>query len=75
MHNVSTGTPNIEKTLISVNNSRDIFIQGNFPLAGNRSFIHLTGINEGVVLKNNYFGRIGIVVDEESENKENLIIE
>lgn len=75
MHNVSTGTPDIEKPLISVNKSKDIFIQGNFPLAGNRSFIHLTGINEGVVLKNNYFGRIGIVVDEESENKENLIIE
>lgn len=75
MHNVSTGTPDIEKPLISVLNSKDLFIKGNFPVAGNRSFIKLDGKNEGVVLKNNYFGRIETVLDEKSEDKVNLIIE
>ncbi len=75
MHNVSTGTPDADKPLISVKDSKDLFIQGCFPMPGNRSFIQLDGKNEGIVLKNNYFGRIGTVVDAESKDKTNPIIE
>lgn len=75
MHNVSTGTPDVDKPLISVKDSKDLFIQGCFPMPGNRSFIQLDGKNEGIVLKNNYFGRIGTVLDAESKDKTNPIIE
>lgn len=75
MHNVWTGTPDAEKSLITIIDSRDMFIQGCFPMAGNSAFLRLDGKNEGVVLKNNYLQRIGKVLDERSEDRNNLIIE
>lgn len=75
MHNVWTGTPDVEKPFMHVKNSKDLFIQGCFPMPGNRSFIQLDGKNEGIVLKNNYFGRIDTVVDVEGNDKSKPIIE
>jgi len=75
MHNVWTGTPDAEKSLITIIDSRDMFIQGCFPMAGNSAFLRMDGKNEGVVLKNNYLQRIGKVLDERSEDRNNLIIE
>lgn len=75
MHNVWTGTPDPAQPLISVSDTRDLFVMGSVPMPGNRSFIKLEGTNEGVVLKNNYFGRIEKVLDDESSDRSNLVIE
>jgi polygalacturonase len=75
MHNVWTGTPDPAQPLISVSNTRDLIVMGSVPMPGNRSFIKLEGTNEGVVLKNNYFGRIEEVLDDESSDRSNLVIE
>lgn len=73
LNNVWTGTPDNEKPLITVQDSKDLIIQGCFPMAGNRSFLRLDGKNEGVVLMNNYLKRIGEVLDKQSEDKNNPV--
>jgi len=61
--------------LITISDSRDMFIQGCFPMKGNSAFLRMDGKNEGVVLKNNYIQRIGKILDERSEDRNKPIIE
>jgi len=75
IHNIWTGTPDAAKPLITISDSRDMFIQGCFPMTGNRAFLRMDGKNEGVVLKNNYIQRIGKILDERSEDRNKPIIE
>ena len=74
--NVATGTPNTSVSLININDSKEIYIQGCFPLAGNKAFLRMQGENTAIVLKNNYLKRLPQPVDNESKgNRKNLIIE
>ena len=73
-NNVWTGTPIADKVLLSVKDSKDLFIQGCFPMSGSKSFLKMDGINHGIVLKNNYLDRLPQVLDIESSDK-NIIIE
>lgn len=75
LHNVWTGTPDANKPLITVNDAKDLFIQGCFPLPGNRSFLRADGINSGIVLKNNWLERLGVAIDQESKGSSNIIIQ
>lgn len=74
LNNVWTGTPVSDKPLLSIKDSKDLFVQGCFPMAGSKSFLKMDGINEGIVLKNNYLNRLPVVLDIESSD-ENVIIE
>jgi polygalacturonase len=74
--NVATGMPNTSVPLINISNSKEIFIQGCFPLAGNKAFLQLEGENNDIILKNNYLKRLPQIVDKESKgNRKGLIIE
>ncbi|WP_413777193.1 glycoside hydrolase family 28 protein [Anaerorudis cellulosivorans] len=74
--NVATGTPNTSVSLININDSKEIYIQGCFPRAGNKAFLRMQGKNNAIILKNNYLKRLPQTVDNESKgNRKNLIIE
>lgn len=76
LKNVSTGTPNASTPLISITDSEEIFIQGCFPLRGNKAFLRLEGENKDIILKNNYLKRLSKIVDGVANDKMgNLIIE
>lgn len=73
--NVSTGMPSASAPVINISNSKEIFVQGCFPLAGNKAFLQLEGENNDIILMNNYLKRLPQIVDKESKgNKKGLII-
>jgi polygalacturonase len=74
--NVSTGLPSASVPVISISDSKEIFIRGCFPLAGNKAFLHLQGENNDIILMNNYLKRLPQIVDKESKGSRNgLIVE
>lgn len=74
--NVATGVPNTSVSLININDSKEIYIQGCFPQAGNKAFLRMQGENTTIILKNNYLKRLPQTLDDESKgNRKNLIIE
>jgi hypothetical protein len=74
--NVSTGLPSASVPVISISDSKEIFIRGCFPLAGNKAFLHLQGENNDIILMNNYLKRLPQIVDKESKGSKNgLIVE
>lgn len=75
MNNVYTLRPNNEKSLISLMDVKDVFIQGCFPLSGSKSFLKVEGINtNNIILMGNYFKRLNQTIEKSQDLNPNAII-
>ncbi len=62
--NVKTTTPGSTSPVIKISDSKDILIQGCYPLGGSQSFLQVEGAaTTGIVLVNNYLDRLMKRVD------------
>lgn len=75
LNNVKTFKPIADKSVIEANNVQDMFIQGCFPLSGNRSFLSLSGEkSNNIILKNNYFDRLSQSIEKGNDLIKDVII-
>ncbi|MDL2243839.1 hypothetical protein LJB84_03260, partial [Bacteroidales bacterium OttesenSCG-928-J19] len=61
--------------VIKMKNCRDVFLTGNFPLAGSSSFISIDGAKtENIIFRNNYLNRINNPIVKGADLNKNAII-
>lgn len=76
LNNVWTITPKAEKALIRLSDTNGTFIQGCFPLPGNKAFLRLDGENKDIILSGNYLNRLPDFFDSGgSGSQDGLIIQ
>ncbi len=75
MNNVYTLQPNSEKSLISLTDVKDVFINRCFPLAGSKSFLKAEGAStNNIILTGNYLKRLNQTIEKSQNLNPNAII-
>ncbi|QIK55691.1 glycoside hydrolase family 28 protein [Dysgonomonas sp. HDW5B] len=75
MNNVYTLQPNSEKSLISLTDVKDVFINRCFPLAGSKSFLKAEGAStNNIILTGNYLKRLNQTIEKSQDLNPNAII-
>lgn len=75
MNHVSTQKPLADKPVLSLSNTREVFIQGCYPMPGSRSFVSLQGeATDEIILMNNYLDRLSNPIEKAKDLKKKALI-
>ncbi len=75
MNNAYTLQPNPEKSIMFLNNVKDVFIKGCFPLNGSKNFLEVDGAaTDNIILMGNYLKRLNQSIDKARNLNPNAII-